>query len=53
LQCGVDEEESHDMKGWHSSRTIWDAAISILAPLMHFTGVDIGPEERSQIVDPM
>lgn len=40
-----------DLKNWYSSKTIWGALVAIIASAMHFTGVDIGAADRSQIVD--
>lgn len=41
----------NELKFWYTSKTIWGALISVVASLMHFTGVDIAAADRSQIVD--
>jgi len=40
-----------DLKNWYSSKTIWGAVISVVASVLHFTGIELGAADKSQLVD--
>lgn len=40
-----------EMKPWYRSRTIWSAAVAVLASLAGLAGIDIGSGEEATLVD--
>lgn len=40
-----------DLKKWYMSRTVWGAAIAILASLANLLGLDVAPDDEAQLVD--
>ncbi len=41
----------NESKPWYLSKTVWGAALAILASLLHPAGVEIGVEEQGALAD--
>ncbi len=40
-----------DLKHWYNSKTIWGALISVIASLLHVSGINIAAADQGQLVD--